>query len=516
MTEADTDFDATPGLARALAILRERTWVIAVCMAVTCAAAVAYSSHKPNEYTATSSLEFTTNSLPSQVAGVGSGQSLDPEGEKSTNVQLVTTTPVATLVTKSLGLQQAPSELLDKVTASDPQNDSIVNIAVTDESPVFASQVANAFASEFTVYSQQQNSQQLIKGQRLIAEKIAGLPADDTADRTNLTQLSQKLLLLQAVASPDARVVSVASPPGSPSSPHVKSTAIVAILFGFLLGVGIAVLLHVLNRRVDSIDAFEALYGIKALAGVPRVARTPRTREEREAELEPFRMLQNGLTLLSPGRHVGRVLVTSAIPGEGKTTVAIGLARAAAQSGSRVVLVEADLRRPSFAERLRIDGRADGLGAALFDGLDPEPLYQTPFPELPRLRALPAGPVRAEAATRMRPFDLTRVFEMMASDVDLIVIDSAPLLPVVDTRVLLDEMHIDAYLVVGRVGFTKREEIRAARPLLDRRQLKNNVGLVINGLPEQRGNYYYQDEQPTSKSGPPAEARELVIERRPS
>jgi polysaccharide biosynthesis transport protein len=514
MTEPESDIEGAPGLTRALSILGERAWVIALCVVVTFGAAVAYSTHKPNVYTASASLEFTNNSLPAQVAGVGSGQSLDPEGEKSTNVQLVTTTPVATAVVKALKLSVTPGELLGQVSASDPQNDAIVDVAVADEDPARAAEIANAFAQQFVLYSQQQNEQQLIKGQQLIAERAARLPADDTVDRANLTTLAEKLLVLQAVATADARVVNTATPPGAPSSPNTKGTAIVAIIFGLLLGVGLAVLLHMLNRRVDSIEAFEQLYGIRALAGVPRLTRTPRTREEREADIEPFRMLQNSLSLVGPGRHVRKVLVTSAVPGEGKTTVAIGLARAAAQSGSSVVLVEGDLRRPSFAERLRVDGRAEGLGTALFDGVDPQSLYQLPFSDLPHLHVLAAGPVRAEAAARMRPFDLTRVFETIASDVDLVVIDSAPLLPVVDTRVLLDELNLDAYLVVGRAGFTKRDEIREARPLLERRQLHEQIGLVINGLPGSRGNYYYEDEQPPPPSREPrAPEPEVLIKR---
>ena len=252
MPESTSELADTPGLLRALHVLRERWWIIALCALVSFAVAIAYVEHKPNQYTATASLQFTTNSLPSQVAGVGSGQSLDPEGEKNTNVQLVTTTPVAEMVIKALKLNITPGELLDQVSASDPQNDYIVDVAATDENAKLAAQIANSFAQQYVIYSRQQNEQQLIKGQQLIARRYAQLPPTDTTDRANLNALSQKLLLLQSVATANAKVANTASTPGSPSSPKRKATAIVALIFGLLLGIGLAFLVNLLNRRVTA------------------------------------------------------------------------------------------------------------------------------------------------------------------------------------------------------------------------------------------------------------------------
>jgi capsular exopolysaccharide synthesis family protein len=502
MPERDSEPADTPGLVQALHVLRERWWVIALCALVSVVAAVVYVERKPNQYTATASLQFTTNSIPSQLAGVGSGQSLDVEGEKNTDVQLVTTTPVAAMVIKELGLHTTPTELLGQVSASDPQNDYIVDVAATDGDPRQATKIANSFAQQYVLYSQQQNEEQLIKGQQLLAQRIAQLPAGDTTDRANLATLSQKLLLLQAVATANAKVANTAPVPGSPSSPNRKGTAAVALIFGLLVGVGLAFLLNLLSTGVKSLEGFEELYGVRALAGIPQRARALRGKE-RDVELEPFRILRNSLSLLAPDGVVRTVLVTSAIPGEGKTTVAMGLARAAAQTGSDVVLVEADLRRPSFSQRLRVDGRAPGLSEALFDDEDPRELFQSPFPDLPRLRVLTAGQVPADAPSKLHPYELTRAFERLSSHATLVVIDSAPLLPVVDTRVLLDELSIDAHLIVARMGVTKRENIRGARALLDQRGLKRSVGLVVNALPARVGSYYYGTEERAPQTARP-------------
>jgi succinoglycan biosynthesis transport protein ExoP len=488
MDKQDADNTDTPGLVHALRVLRERWWLIAACAVVALAAALIYVEHKPNQYTAVASLQFTTNSVPSQVAGVSSGQSIDPEGEKNTDVQLVTTTPVAKAVVEALKLKVTPSELLDEVSASDPQNDYVVDVSVTNGDARRAASVANAFVEQFVAYSQRQNEEQLIKGQQLIAKRAAALPAGDTTDRANLEALSQKLLLLQAVVTANAKVASTAAVPGSPSSPNRKATAVVALIFGLLLGIGLAFVANLLSTRVRSWEEFEKLYGIVALAGIP-VGGRAQTAVERDVELEPFRILHNSLSLLSPD-GVKTVLVTSAMPGEGKTTVALGLARAAARAGIDVVLVEADLRRPTFAERMRVDGRSSGLAQALFDGEDPLELLQTPFPDLPRLRVLAAGQVPADAPSMLRPYDLTRTFEALTAAAGLVVVDSAPLLPVVDTRVLLDELNLDAELIVARLGVTTREAVRDARALLDQRGLKGRVGLVVNAIPTRTGRYY--------------------------
>jgi polysaccharide biosynthesis transport protein len=492
MSEHDLELAETSGLVHALHVLRERWWLIATCVSVSLVVAVIYVDHKPNEYTATASLQFTTNSLPSQVAGVGSGQSLDAEGEKNTDVQLVTSTPVALAVIEALKLRATPSELLGLVTTSDPQNDYVVNITVVDEDPKLAARIANAFAQQYVLYSQRQNEEQLIKGQQLIAKRIAQLPSSDTTERSDLNALSQKLLLLQAVASANARVASTAAVPGSPSSPKKKATAVVALFFGLLLGVGLAFLLNLMNTRVKSWEELEKLYGLRLVAGIPQRSRLG---ANRDAELEPFRILQNSLSLLAPDDGaVKTVLVTSAVPGEGKTTVAVGLASAAAQAGLDVVLVEADLRRPSISQRLRVDGGAAGLAEALFGDQNPVELLQSPYPEMPGLQVLTSGHVPQDAPGRLRPYELTRTFDALCSDAALVVIDSAPLLPVVDTRILLDELGVDACLIVARLGVTERNDVKGTRALLDHRGLRRSVGLVVNAMPPSGGYYYYGDD----------------------
>jgi len=496
------DTGEEPGFVRAFSTLRERWWVIAICVVVCAVVALVYVKHQPKQYTATAKLQFSNSSVPSQVAGVPQQQAVDPEGEKATYLQLVTTMPVAELVVSDLKLKESPAQLLSEVSASNPSNDYIIDVSATSSSPKRAAEIANAFAQQYTVYSQNQNEAQLVKGEELINKKLAELPASDTADAANLHALYQKLLLLQAVQTSNAHVINTASPPSSPSSPKVKDTVLIALIVGLLIGVGLVFVIDALDRRVKSLDALEALYDLPAIATVPRLPRTPRTDRQREIATEPFRILQNALPLAAGSASVKTVLVTSAVSGEGKTTVALGLARAVADTGSRVILVEADLRHPSLSGRLGLnyEGRA-GLAAALLGGQDPVDLL-TNSPDDPKnLKVLTVGQTSSHAVDLLSSSHLAEAFARLASDADLVVIDSAPLLPVADTRTLLDRIEIDICLMVGRVATTTKDQIRRARAVLSQRH-PLNVALVVDDITDTPGGYYYGDGNATTDTRP--------------
>jgi Mrp family chromosome partitioning ATPase len=161
--------------------------------------------------------------------------------------------------------------------------------------------------------------------------------------------------------------------------------------------------------------------------------------------------------------HVA-VVVTSAAPGEGKTTVAAGLAGALARAGRPVVAVEADLRRPALAAALGVDVRgARGLTAAIVGGV---PVQDLLVEAAPGLRLLPAGELPPNAPELLGSADAARVLaELAGLGVD-VVLDTAPLLPVADTRELLAHAAGHRVVVVARPGVADRDELRSAVGLL--------------------------------------------------
>ena len=242
----------------------------------------------------------------------------------------------------------------------------------TDPSPDRAARIANAFADQYVALSKSADLQQVLSGEQLIINQLEALARtpEQWATRANLEVALQRLQAVAAVQGGNAQVVDRAIAPTSPSSPNKKVNLIVALVFGLALGVGLAFLISLLDRRLKRVEDFEDAYGTRALATIPWLRRRGAGVVDPVAA-EQFLILRSGLSVLTPPRRDARVvLVTSAAAGEGKTTVAIGLARAAAASGQTVILVETDFKRPALRARLDLSDDAMGLSSALAAGVD--------------------------------------------------------------------------------------------------------------------------------------------------
>ena len=501
----------TPGLVRFFGVLRERWWVLVAAVVLCVAVALALTLHATKQYTAVAKLNFGQNALVGEVGGAQT-ISADPQADQATNLQLVTTTAIATAVRQSLHLGESPSALLGQVSAANTQSSNVVSISVTDPDPTRAALIANGFADEYVASSRGANLAQIESGIRLLQQQLQALPQTpaNSDTRSNLDQALQKLETLAGVQTSNAQVIDRAVAPTSPSSPSTKTNLIVALLFGLILGVGVAFLLDLLDRRLKEVDDFERIYGTHALATIPWLDNSTGAIDS-VAGSEQFLILRTGLSVLKPGRDPQVLLVTSAVVGEGKTTVAIGLARAAAAAGQEVILIEGDVRRPTFGSRLGTGNGAPGLTTALMRGTDPVELLYTPLPELLSLRVLPAGPQPHNPVALLGSSQMGALLEQCTREADLVVVDAPPLLPVADTDALLDHRQVDAYLVVGRIGVTKRDEAHLARQRLDRRD-PIGLGLVVNGVQEIAGGYYAYDEPPArpSTDGPRRPAKRPV------
>ncbi|MDO9410338.1 CpsD/CapB family tyrosine-protein kinase [Patulibacter sp.] len=234
-------------------------------------------------------------------------------------------------------------------------------------------------------------------------------------------------------------------------------------LVGLLLGGGgVALALRSSKALTDGADA-------QRVAGLPLVAHVPPPaagEDDRRRADEAFRMLRAAL-VPAPGAPAGThlsVVVTSAAPGEGKTTVAAGLSRALSRAGRPVVAVEADLRRPALAAALGVPSPpARGLTAAIVGGV---PVAELLVEVSPGLRLLPAGELPPNAPELLGSADAARVLaELDALGVD-VVLDTAPLLPVADTRELLVHAPTHRVVLVARPGVADRGELRSAVDLL--------------------------------------------------
>jgi capsular exopolysaccharide synthesis family protein len=175
------------------------------------------------------------------------------------------------------------------------------------------------------------------------------------------------------------------------------------------------------------------------------------------------------------------------VSGEGKTTVATGLAYAAALAGQQVVLVEADFRRPTFQKQFGFGEQFDvglykaGLTNVLMGDATVEDVLVSPIEGLNTLRILPSGPFSPHPSDLLLRPEMALVIEELTRQADLVVIDTPPLLPVADTQVLLEQPVIDASLIVCRTYMTTRDQARRCRAVLERERVSRAALVVVGG-----------------------------------
>ena len=457
-------------LLNALQTLRDRWWMVAIAMIGGAAIALAVAVTSTKQYTAESSLLIRQSNLQTLIDPNAAQNSEDPARVAATNLLLVTSSAVARNVQAALRTTESASDLSSQVSASANPDADIITIQATDPSPARAARLANAFAEQFVAFERAQSQQQAEAGATRLRTEIAGLPATATAERDQLVQALRNVLALQAVTTGDVTAVDTATTPSSPSSPNLKRAPILGLLAGLAIGLAAVFLSDLFDRRIKSIEDFEAAYELRAIGSVPRLSR-PQMGTSPEL-IESFRILRSALNYIAGESESRTVLVTSAVSGEGKTTVAAGLAYATALAGHQVVLIEADLRRPSFQKQFGFEKQFDlglykaGLTNVLIGGSAAEDVLHTPIRGLTTLKIIPSGPFSPHPSDLLVRPEMGLLLEDLSRQADLVVIDSPPLLPVADAQVLLAQPGIDACLVVCRTYMTTRDQARRCRTVL--------------------------------------------------
>jgi capsular exopolysaccharide synthesis family protein len=481
------------GLSSVLTILRQR-WLLVLGIVVICVGlAVVHHKRAPKTYDATASVAFRNSTLPDAALQVTSSGSGDPVRDAGTEVLIARSQQVAAAVQRQLNTRAAPSELLSDLKVEAADNADVLNFTVGTGNPDFSARLANAFASQYIKFKASTEINQIDAAEAALQEQIKALPAT-SPDRTGLQQSLQRLGELRSVAGGGANIIGLASPPGAPAGGGMTTTAILGLLLGLAVALSLVFLLESLDRRVKSPEEFAREYRLPIIATIPRSAFRSVRADERGDELEPYRMLRSTLDLAAVTRQIDTLLITSATEGEGKTTVAVDLAHAAALDGRRVVLVELDLRRPSFNRHFNLDFR-NGLTLALVGGTAPSELLVEPFLDLPNFSILPAGPLPPNPAELLSSSAVSDMLSELAPKDGLLIVDSPPLNPVADTLELLGSGAINAPLVVARLNRTTRDDVRRARAILSRQMLEP-VGLVVTGVRGGAGYGYERHKAP--------------------
>jgi succinoglycan biosynthesis transport protein ExoP len=375
--------------------------VILLCAVLTPAAAFAFSASQQKQYSASASLLFRDPGFDQKIFGTTAlPPSTDPAREAATNVRLVSLEGVAKRTAHKLRRLDGP-EVQNKVAASAEGQSDVVSVTATDPNPRFAATLANTFAQQYIEFRRAADRSKIRDAQNLIRGQLATLPPGDQGGKQR--DLLQQLNVLGSLQTGNAELVQPADLPSSPSSPKTTRNTVIGLFLGLLLGVGLALMRERLDRRVRGSKELESLFDRPVLGAVGESRALARGRASvgklETGEREAFRMLRANLRYFNVDHQVGSVLITSAAPGDGKTTVAWNLAATAAEGGAHVLLIEADLRHPSIAEGLGHRGAA-GLSTVLAAQADVDDVVQeVPLQDqqdgrgLRTLQVLLAGPL---------------------------------------------------------------------------------------------------------------------------
>ncbi|WP_307081608.1 polysaccharide biosynthesis tyrosine autokinase [Arthrobacter agilis] len=461
-----------------LRILRRNWLLITVCSIVgILVGALASFAVRPT-YTAETKL-FVAIQSSGSVQELQQGNTFT-QARVQSYVETVAEPLVLQPVVESLGLDVTAAELAGKVTATADLNTVIITIAVEDTSPVQAAAIAQATADS-------------------LVQSVGSLesPTEGGPSPVNLT------------------VITPATAPSHPSAPNTRLNLALGLLVGLAIGLGSAILRTTLDTRVRRESDIRRISDAPLLGGIsfdtdaqkkPLLTQAP----PQSPRAESFRQIRTNLQFAHVSHKSKAVLVTSSLPGEGKSTTATNLAIAIAQGGQSVVLVDADLRRPRVDEYLGLERNA-GLTTALIGRADVEDLLQPWGSD--ELYILTAGQVPPNPSELLGSDAMKQLITRLEQKFDAVIIDAPPLLPVTDAAVLAQQVG-GVVLVVGssKVRLPDLQKSLSNLEMVD----ADLLGIVINLLPSKGPDAYAYSYYSYDSVTTPAMEEAQPVTRRPN
>ncbi len=432
-----------------VAIVRKRWAIVAVATLVGLGLAIGLTTLATPEYDARAQVYVSVGNAGS-ADDLLQGSSYSQRQVKSYTA-LITAPRVLQPVIDELGLTTTTEELAQRVSASFPPETSLINIHAVDPDPQTAADVANA-----------------------LAESLAAV-----VDELERPDGGRSPVVVSTVRE--------ATAPTAPSSPQPVRNAVLGLVLGLAAGFGLAVLRHLLDTRVRTADDVRALTDASVMAVIADEAGESRlaVRDDPTGiSAEAFRRLRTNLQFLDTAQRLQVIVVTSSVPREGKSTVAANLAITLADAGSRVVLVDADLRRPSVAEYLDLEGGV-GLTTVLIGKASLEDVVQ-PW-GMNNLHVLPSGQVPPNPSEMVGSRAMAWVLRELAQRYDVVVVDTPPLLPVTDAAILARIAH--GALVVTGTHIVRRPQVVESLAALEAVGARV-LGVIVNRVQRQQSEAY--------------------------
>jgi len=506
-------------LRRYLAVLRRWWWLIIGCALLAAVSAYVVSTQMTKVYQASVTLlvHQASTSGTSDYAAI-----LTSERQARTYAEMLTEQPVLAAVVAEPGFDMDWQRLASRVDVELVQDTQLIRLSVEDTDNARAAQAANAIADAFIAqnkallqerYAESLNSvrQQMDELSALIEETQAaidnlGVPetAQEEAElsrletilagyRTSYVGLLQSYEQMRLTAAQTADNVSVfrrADVPDldQPVRPRRVMNTLLAGAVGSMLAVGVAFLVEYMDDTIKTPEDVSRALGLDTLGVIGKFNKGAGELITVGKPLSPiseaFRVLRTNIRFSSVDKPICTLLVTSAGPTEGKSTTAANLAAVMAQAGLKAIVVDADLRRPRLHRVFGIHPRG-GLTGSLLEGSMDGRLQPS---QVEGLAVLPAGDRPPNPSELLGSRRLRELLGLLTQHVDMVVIDSPPVLPVTDAAVLAQS--VDGVLLVIDAGETRRGIAQHAVESL--RQVGANViGVVLNRVPTGKGGYYY-------------------------
>ena len=450
------------------AAIRRSWWLIALVAVICVGAAAAYTTQQQPTYASHTQLFVAAQAPRSDLQDTYQG-GLFTTGRVQSYARIASSPIVTTPVIEELGLRTTPTALGKRITAIAPPETVLVDITVKDSTAEGAQRIARSVAGKFAT---------AIQSLERPAPNRKGNPP---------VRLSVSL----PATHPSGRI-----------APRTTVNLVAGMALGLLLGLAAALLRARVDTRITSAARLPSVPGAVLLGTLPVdpdavAGPVVSLRNTDPARAEALRRLRTNLRFLDPDDPPRTIVITSATEGEGRTTVAIGLAMALADAGTDVVLIEGDLRAPVFGERLGLlptEGVAGHLvGSTPVD----EQLQGWPAGSSGgRLRVLTAGTVPPNPSELLGSGRMRELLVTLKEHADIVIIDAPALLPVTDAAVLASQC--DGVVVVARMGRVTQPQMARALQALGHVHARV-LGFVANAAPKADGD----ERQPAAWDLPP-------------
>jgi polysaccharide biosynthesis transport protein len=502
-----------------LAILRRRKWIVLVPPIAAAVAAYLLSTGQSPLYRASADVLLNRASVVTAITGVDPAGG-DPNRFLTTQASIARDPELAKRVSDASGIRgMTPGRVLSETQISPSTDSDILTITVEDGDSSAASRLANTYASQFTDFTRERSTKSVDDALASLQARLTSLAAHGQGTSALYASLLQQQGQLATVGRLMSGLASVLQPADGAAKvrPRPKRNAILGFLFGAVVGLALAFLAEALDRRVRDEHEIDAALGLPLLARIPAPPRALQKsndlvmlREPSGAQAETFRKLRTSIEFVNPAGSAKKIMVTSAMEQEGKSTTIANLAVALARGGRRVAVVDLDLRRPYLSSLFHVGGRPGITDVALKHATLPDALRSIGLvgglqemasmngqsaqngrsaPE-GQLQLLPAGTLPPSAGEMLQDPRLLGVLDDLSDRFDLVLIDAPPLLAFGDTMTL--SSHVDAIFAITRMS-------RVQRPILHEfaRQLRSCkaklLGYVLTGV-EHSESYRYMYE----------------------